>query len=152
MIRLLKPCLIIVTATIVSGPLHGQGDARITAEMDKKIIDKPAIAQEHVDRMIGLRESGNAHIPTGSRLRDATFAESRGDDYRDELRERALAMYGTREPNWSHPGQVDASQATTEENSAIKPESKRESSLLSAIAVGLACFLVLVLIVQNRRK
>jgi len=121
--------------------------------MERMIIDKPEIAREHVERMVGVRQDGDPHIPVGSRLREATMAPPRGEEYRSELYERALSMYdGSRKPNWTHPGGTRLTQDEPEEAAKTAQSQKGGGSILPALAIGVACFLVVVLLIQSRRN
>lgn len=136
MLRFKKTLLgISAGAALIALPVFADGH-RLEAWQEAEILDKPKIAQEVYDQVMGLRQDGNPHIPLGSRLRDAQLAEPRDESYREELRRKRASLYGRRTPDWSSTSFSPAS--STEEGKVTSTRAEEKSSPFLRNAVTLA--------------
>ena len=73
--------------------------------MKSQILDKGAIAEATYQRLHGLREDGNPHIPGYSVFSGAEFDPGRDNPALQEgFRQRQLQLFGSREIDWSAGG------------------------------------------------
>ena len=129
-----------------------QEDSSLTPEEWANLIDKGKIAEETLQRAVGLREAGNPHIPEGILLRQIQEDPTKSQVDLDELRRERIRLVEERRPSLPklaprRPSRVTGKGTRGAELNPTPRQSARirASHIVGALAVALSLAAVLAL-------
>lgn len=114
-----------------------RGD-RLPPEVEANLINKGKIAEQMAQRLIGLREAGDPHIPKGILLRDIRDDSSRSRVDVQKLRVQRIRLIEAGVPEFSPPLAAEPAsgqQATPRLSETLKSDTEKGSGHLWVVAV-----------------
>lgn len=120
--------------------------------MQSQLLNKASIAEDQMQRVLGLREAGNPQLRKGTILEDAEPGTATDDaEFREALRQRQIASVSSREVRWEARNDGFASEGRRA--TVDRPPPASSSSIgMTQVIVFCSALLVVLLLVRHRAR